>query len=219
MSTVFSAAAAAGPLAAGWSAHAWRLRRRIEAARRDPLTGIPTRAGFEQDAARLLARTSGAVVVMIDLDGFKQVNDTYGHVIGDQVIEGAGAGLAEWNDWNVAYGHGVVARLGGDEFAACFRAPDAVGAHLALAGLHGLLTAPLWCDGQTVTVGASIGGCWSPKPTAGDLPTLLRRADEAMYTAKRCGGGVFVTDQPAPVQPTANGRRAGRRGTTKGGRS
>ncbi|WP_327291468.1 GGDEF domain-containing protein [Streptomyces sp. NBC_01198] len=216
MSTLVSAVAAAGPLAAGWSAHSWRLRRRIEAARRDPLTNLSTRAGFERDAARLLARASAVVVVVVDLDGFKQVNDTYGHEVGDQVIRGAGGGLAEWNQ---DCGDGLVARLGGDEFVACFPADDLDRAHLALSGLHDMLTAPLWCCEQAVSVGASVGGCWSPEPSAYDLPAMLRRADEAMYTAKRNGGGVFVTDQPAPMQPTVNGRRAGRRGTTKGGRS
>ena len=210
------AAAAAGPLAVGWPLHAWRLRRRIETARRDPLTNLPTRAAFERDAARLMDHVSGAVVVVIDLDGFKQVNDTYGHEVGDRVIERAGADLAEWN---ADCAGGVVARLGGDEFVACLSAPDPHRAHLALSGLHGLLTAPLWCRDQAVAVGASVGGCWLPDPSAEDLPAMLRRADEAMYTAKRAGGGVFVTDQRVPTWPSVNGRRSGRRGTTKGGRS
>jgi diguanylate cyclase (GGDEF)-like protein len=210
MSALLSAAATV-PLAVGWPVHAWRLRRRIEAARRDPLTGLPTREGFERAAGRLLARGPVAVV-LVDLDGFKQVNDTYGHATGDMVIQGSGYGLASWND---ACAHGVVARLGGDEFAACFPAPDTERARLVLSGLHGLLATPLRCDATTVTVGASVGGCWSPKPTAPGLPVLLRRADEAMYTAKRNGGGVFVTDHTTPVCAMVNGRRAGRPGATR----
>jgi diguanylate cyclase (GGDEF)-like protein len=211
VSALIAAAATAGPLAAGWPLHAWRLRRRLETARRDPLTGLLTRPGFERDATRLLARASGAAVVVIDLDGFKQVNDTHGHQVGDRVIESAGADLTEWN---TDCGYGGVARLGGDEFVTCFRADTSARARLALEGLHGMLTAPLWCSGRTVTVGASIGACWTADGAAHGLPGLLRRADEAMYAAKRNGGGVLVTAQLDTIRPTVNGRRHGRRGTT-----
>ncbi|MCZ4125963.1 GGDEF domain-containing protein [Streptomyces sp. H39-S7] len=209
MSQSLAALSAALPLAAGWSVHSLWMGRRIEAARRDPLTGLPTRQEFETAAARLLSR-GPLTVVLADLDGFKKVNDTFGHQVGDLVIRGAGYGLAEWNTDSA---HGVVARLGGDEFVACFPAPDMARARLVLSGLHGLLTAPLWCQGSAVAVGASVGGCFSPAPAANGLPVLLRRADEAMYAAKRNGGGVFVTDQPAPLLASINGRRAGRRGT------
>jgi diguanylate cyclase (GGDEF)-like protein len=152
--------------------------------------------------------------LFVVLEGFKQVNDTHGHHVGDQVIRGAGLSLAEWNDDNAG---GVVGRLGGDEFAACFPATGPDRARLALGGLFGLLTAPLWCGGPTVAVGASIGACWSPEPAVHGLSELLRRADEAMYQAKNAGGGVLVTDRTRPAVPTVNGRRVGRPGAAPGG--
>ncbi|MDT3396145.1 GGDEF domain-containing protein [Streptomyces sp. B1866] len=211
MSGALPSLAAAAPVAAGWTLHSLWMRRRITAARCDPLTGLPTRAGFERRAARLLRRGGPCAVAVIDLNGFKHINDTFGHATGDLVIQGAGHGLAEWNHDGA---HGVVARVGGDEFAAVFPETGPDGARLALGGLHGLLTAPLWCDGRTVGVGASVGAVWHPCPAPADLPVLLRRADEAMYAAKRHGGGVRLADDaPGPGRATVNGRRAGRPGT------
>jgi diguanylate cyclase (GGDEF)-like protein len=206
-----TAVASASPLVAGWSVHSLWLRRRLVTARRDPLTGLWTRRDFERAAGHLAGR-GPATVVLIDLDGFKQVNDRHGHHVGDLVIRGAGHGLTEWNN-HIA--RGVVARLGGDEFAACFPAPDPDRARLTLSSLHGLLTAPLLVgdpDSPVVAVGASVGACWVPDPGAFGLPALLRRADEAMYAVKRGGGGVLLTTDPGTARGKVNGRRPGRRG-------
>jgi diguanylate cyclase (GGDEF)-like protein len=208
MSQTLTALSAAAPVAAGWSVHSLWVRHRIEQARRDPLTGLHTRAAFEKRAARLLHGSSPCAVVVIGLDDFKDINDAFGHATGDLVIQGAGYGLAEWNNDSA---HGTVARLGGDEFAACFPCPDPDRARLTLSGLHGLLTAPLRCHGHDVTVGASIGAAWTP--TGEPLSAALRWADEAMYTAKRRGGGVELTDRPTTARGTVNGRRDGRQGT------
>lgn len=114
MSHTLTALSAALPLAAGWSLHSLRLRRRIEAARRDPLTGLLTRDGFAEAARRWLSSHRPRVVCLIDLNKFKQINDTYGHAAGDAVIRAVGERLSEWALNNSA----VVGRLGGDEFAA-----------------------------------------------------------------------------------------------------
>jgi diguanylate cyclase (GGDEF)-like protein len=99
--------------AAGWPLHAAVLRRRLAKARRDPLTGLAARDLFEARAARILARRPGALVVLVDLDGFKMLNDTRGHAAGDAVLVQAARRLAAY----VGPG-GIAGRLGGDEFAA-----------------------------------------------------------------------------------------------------
>ncbi|MBB1245796.1 GGDEF domain-containing protein [Streptomyces durbertensis] len=212
MSTLLPTLAAAAPVAAGWSVHSVWLRRQLHRARRDPLTGLPTRAAFERQAARLVARRP-AVVLVIDLDGFKHLNDHHGHSAGDAVLRGTASALAELTDTLADRRGAVVARLGGDEFAAALPLPDPVAVPWLLRGLHDCLCAPLWRDGHTVSVGASIGACLTADLPAPGLSLALRRADEAMYTAKRGGGGWYVADGPAPTRSTANGRRAGRRGT------
>lgn len=113
MSHTMTALAAALPLLSGWSVHSLWMRRRIEAARRDPLSGLLTRDGFTERAERWL-RFRPRAVCLIDLNKFKQINDTYGHAAGDAVIRAAGERLSEWALNNSA----VVGRLGGDEFAA-----------------------------------------------------------------------------------------------------
>jgi diguanylate cyclase (GGDEF)-like protein len=212
MSTLAAAMAAASPLAAGWSAHSVWLRRRLSTARRDPLTGLWTRPPFEEQAGRMAER-GGVSVVFIDLDGFKQVNDTYGHHVGDAVIRQAGARL---DGWMQVHGPGVATRLGGDEFAAAVCALSVDELMWAAGQLHDALCEPIAYNGQAVTVGASVGAVWSPSGAVAPLSALLRRADEAMYAVKRGGGGVLVTDDPAIARGSVNGRRPGRRGTTAG---
>jgi diguanylate cyclase (GGDEF)-like protein len=215
--TVVHALAVAAPLAAGWPLHARVLRRRLAAARRDPLTELPTRSEFEHRAARLTGR-GPSLVVLLDLDGFKQLNDTHGHAAGDDALWETAVWLNEWNA-SLFGGRGIVARLGGDEFAAAVPATGADDAEEVLTALHSWVTLPFPLDGRTLSVGASVGGCWSPAPSPGGLPVLLRQADEAMYAAKRDGGGVrLVTADGAPASPlVVNGRRPGRRGTTVSG--
>ncbi|WP_031072341.1 GGDEF domain-containing protein [Streptomyces sp. NRRL S-118] len=208
MSQTLSTLAAALPLAAGWSVHSLRLRRRIEAAGRDPLTSLMRREAFEARAGRELRKGLTAVVV-IDLDGFKALNDTHGHAAGDVGLVVVAARL---NDWAIRMG-GCAARLGGDEFAAVATAAHQVDLLSALEDLHETLREPFTFDGEPVELGASIGAIRHDDELAGTLPALMRRADEAMYVAKESGGGWYVAEGLAPVRDTVNGRRAGRPGT------
>ncbi|MDG9717427.1 GGDEF domain-containing protein [Streptomyces sp. DH24] len=212
MSTLITALSAAAPLASGWAWHTHTLRRRLHAARRDPLSGLPTRAAFEQQAQRALARRSHAVL-LIDLDGFKALNDTFGHAAGDTAIRATAASLTDVLD-----GHpgALAARLGGDEFTAVVPWSDPGTLPWLLAGLHGAVTAPFRHEGRALTVGASIGAYIATPLPAPALPAALRRADEAMYDAKRGGGGWRIADGPAPAHATSCGRRSGRPGTTAG---
>ncbi|MFJ7048966.1 GGDEF domain-containing protein [Streptomyces sp. NPDC101112] len=212
MSELMFAAAAGVPLAAGWSVHALRLTRRIESARRDPLTGLWTREAFERRAGRLLARHPHVVVVLVDLDGFKAVNDTHGHAAGDAALQATGASL---NDMVAGSRRAVAGRLGGDEFAAAVALANPVALPWLLRGLHDEITAPFRHGGRDLTVGASIGAVLSsdlPEGGGRELSVLLRMADEAMYTAKRGGGG-WQNAAFTPRSTTTAGRRTGRAGT------
>ncbi|MFC9224644.1 GGDEF domain-containing protein [Streptomyces hygroscopicus] len=210
MSHTLAALSAAAPLAAGWTVHGLWQHRLIDRAGRDALTGLPRRAAFEKSAARMLRRTGRDVVavVVIDLDGFKQVNDIHGHAAGDTAIRETGRRLAQW-----AEPLGTVARLGGDEFAAVIRCPDPDTLRGELTHLHQWLCSPVTYDGLPLPLGASIGAYLHTPGPAVELPEALRVADEAMYGVKQTGGGWAITHTPTPAYRTVNGRRDGRRGT------
>ncbi|MFF5102006.1 GGDEF domain-containing protein [Streptomyces sp. NPDC000134] len=212
MSELLAATAAGLPVLAGWSVHALRLTRRIEAARRDPLTGLWTREAFESRAARALIRCPHAAVILVDLDGFKAVNDQHGHAAGDVAIRAAADGITEVLDHHPG---AVAGRLGGDEFAAVVPLASPAVAPWLAGALHGILTAPFRHAGRDLTVGASIGFALTgdlPADQGGTLASLLRLADEAMYAAKRSGGG-WQHAASAPRCGTHAGRRTGRPGT------
>ncbi|MFF8432689.1 GGDEF domain-containing protein [Streptomyces bacillaris] len=209
MSTLLTALAAAGPFAAGWSLHTVWLRRSLRSARRDPLTGLRTRDGFTR-RANVLLKDPRAVVVLADVDHFKQINDQYGHAAGDALLKATADRLAHY----VGRG-GVAGRLGGDEFAAVvIDTHGTIGDLLAV--LHGVLARP--ADGMDPAVRTTVSLGWvrtSDHP--GDhLSGLLRRADEAMYAAKQARAGVRRAGL-GRLLATWSGRRAGRRGTALAG--
>ncbi|WP_267242858.1 GGDEF domain-containing protein [Streptomyces sp. PR69] len=213
MSHTLTALSAALPVVAGWSVHSVRLRRRIEAARRDPLTGLWTRDAFAERACALLARSRTHLVCVVDLDGFKQVNDTLGHAAGDAVLRTVGQRLAAWAKDR----RGVAGRLGGDEFAAVTPTHgDRPGA--VLADLLEALQEPVVFDSRSIEVRASVGAARSRSASPEGLPLLLRLADERMYEAKQDGSGWCLAPRNAcaPALGTVNGRRAGRPGTAGG---
>jgi diguanylate cyclase (GGDEF)-like protein len=154
---------------------------RDELARRsthDDLTGLANRRLFNSSlSAAITSATSGAVLVL-DLDRFKEVNDTLGHHNGDRLLQEAAARLAD------ALPEHLVARLGGDEFAIllCDTQLDT-----AVAGANAVLAAlqpPFVVHGVTVQVEASIGIAVFPEHGS-DAQTIMRRADVAMYDAKQ----------------------------------
>ncbi|MFF9772018.1 GGDEF domain-containing protein [Streptomyces sp. NPDC014636] len=207
---------AVGPVAAAWGAHSLWMRRRLTAARRDPLSGLWTRDAFETRAAYAVARRPHVAVILCDLDGFKAVNDTHGHAAGDAAIRAAAASL---NDALNGHPGAVAARLGGDEFAAVVPLTGPFALPWLLRGLHEEMTAPFRHAGRDLTVGASIGAALSSdlNPAVSRpgeaLATLLRLADEAMYAVKRTGGGWHYPATTAPGRGTTAGRRTGRPGT------
>ncbi|AVT34562.1 bifunctional diguanylate cyclase/phosphodiesterase [Plantactinospora sp. BC1] len=168
------------------------------AAAHDALTGLANRRQLLDRGAEQLGqrRTEGVVaLLLIDLNHFKEVNDTLGHAAGDRVLIQVAERLR-----GAVHGEDLVARLGGDEFAVLFHGlpAPAVAAHRA----ETLLTAlhePIELDGMRISVEAS-GGI-AVAPSSGGMTELLRRADVAMYQAKRAGRRIATY---APTRDTAD---------------
>jgi diguanylate cyclase (GGDEF)-like protein len=151
----------------------------------DALTGLPSRAAFTQRLEAAIEQ--GAVgVIFLDLDGFKQVNDGYGHAAGDKLLLGVAERLR-----HAIRGDDVVARFGGDEFGVLLvgRKVEQEATGVA-ARLVEALVSPFDIADLNVTIGASAGVAVGPR--GGSAAELLREADVAMYEAKRRGGGVEV---------------------------
>ncbi|MFC4069107.1 putative bifunctional diguanylate cyclase/phosphodiesterase [Actinoplanes subglobosus] len=158
----------------------------------DALTGLPNRALFQRDLKKALARGGdGQVALMvIDLDGFKAVNDTIGHHAGDQVLIEAGRRLS-----GHVHAPQVVARLGGDEFAVLLPRVTGLAEATTLADrLVAELNRDFVLDDRPAAISGSLGVALSPADGPGDPDELFRHADAAMYRAKRHGGGVTVYD-------------------------
>jgi diguanylate cyclase (GGDEF)-like protein len=150
-------------------------------ARTDELTGLGNRRSFSEDASSKLASLKGSkrlCVLLIDMDGFKEVNDSLGHRCGDELLDTVGERLQHGIS-----SRGLVARIGGDEFAtSCVVASIEEGVAIA-EELNAMLYEPVTLDGVTVRIGASIGVAISPDHGA-SAAELLRSADVAMYQAK-----------------------------------
>ena len=151
----------------------------------DPLTGLPTRVVFEQrlqeSAKRCDARKGRLAVLFIDLDGFKPVNDSFGHSSGDRVLERVGKRLR-----NCLRNNDVAARVGGDEFVLLLNGATQESAAQAAASVIGALSRPYSIEEREVTISCSIGIALYPDKCAANK--LIARADAAMYAAKRSGG-------------------------------
>ena len=158
----------------------------------DALTGLPNRKRLEHvvDAAiHGRARPTAAALLLLDLDRFKQVNDTLGHQVGDELLVQVAHRLREgMRDAD------VVGRLGGDEFAVWVGAADRDEALQAAHRIRARLHVPFELSTMVVDVGASVGIARFPADGA-TLDDLLRCADVAMYGAKESRGGVEVYDR------------------------
>jgi diguanylate cyclase (GGDEF)-like protein len=162
----------------------------------DSLTGLPNRTLFDDRLAHALTKSNrdgdGAAVMVIDLDRFKEVNDTHGHAAGDAVLRTTAERLAV-----TLRECDTVARIGGDEFGVVLTGIDLDGARESAARMHDALSAPFSvADAAIVDIGASIGV--AVHPAHGTSPSaLLALADTAMYDAKRAGVGYSLFDATA----------------------
>ena len=171
-------------------------------AHHDGLTDIPNRRHFESFVAQALARAerrrSRGALLFIDLDGFKRVNDSFGHQTGDRLLKTIAAGLRERMRKS-----DFVARLGGDEFAVICEDCGADGGPLALASeLVTMVRELAETSVPGCGVGASIGLAYFDSDGP-DRDQLMRNADMAMYRAKTTGHITEHTDAPAPPSHSA----------------
>ncbi len=145
----------------------------------DMLTGLPNRMLFLTRAATALGVSDGVAIVLLDIDSFKDVNDTLGHAIGDRLLCEISERLLR-----AVSGRATVARLGGDEFALVIA--DVTEPERAVAIVNDLnneMSRPIKMDGLTLAVTASAGIAMAPEH-GDDVALLLQRADIAMYLAK-----------------------------------
>jgi diguanylate cyclase (GGDEF)-like protein len=189
-------------------------------AHHDALTGLGNRALFREKLERALDELriseQSLAILFIDLDGFKGVNDTHGHFIGDALLKTLARRMLD------SLGNSVhIARLGGDEFAILqtFRKQPETALSLGNQLLE-LISMPCRIDAQTVTVGASIGVAVCKSEDADkDVESLLRNADLAMYRAKADGGctyRIFDPEMDATAQAALRVKLEMRHALTRG---
>jgi len=163
----------------------------------DVLTGLPNRTWLRAELERILAPGADPreplALLLMDLDRFKEVNDTLGHLSGDLLLQQVGprfrAELLEMD---------LLVRLGGDEFAVLLPNADAQRACAVAERLLHVLEHPFALEGSEVEIGGSIGVALYPEHGT-DADTLLRRADIAMYSAKEAHSGLAVYEPEADL--------------------
>jgi len=172
-------------------------------ATRDALTGLPNRALLGDRAAQSIlaaARSRGMLaVLLIDLDRFKWINDTYGHDVGDSVLVAVSDRLL-----SAVREYDTVARLGGDEFAVLLDTlEDPAEAERIAQRILSMLAEPISVVGTDLEVTASMGISVFPNGGSG-VEELLKNADQAMYCAKRSGRNTYSL---TPVMDTSPASR------------
>ena len=191
-----------------FSAGAYRVARReqshsqelLNQARRDALTGLPNRAAINEilrDTIKLSReQASEFAVLFIDLDRFKDINDVYGHLVGDQLIVAAAKAIQ-----STLRDVDVMGRFGGDEYAILLRESNVERACAIAERLLNAFQTPMVVGAHQLQISPSVGIALYPAH-GGDVETLIKHADTAMYEAKRKGGAalsVYAEEQGARV--------------------
>ncbi|MDD7940799.1 GGDEF domain-containing protein [Actinomycetospora lutea] len=164
----------------------------------DPLTGLPNRRALDRHLAEVLDRAASPAVAMIDVDRFKQINDTASHARGDEVLRGVATALR-----SSLRAPDLVARYGGDEFVVVLPDTAVADAAAALGRARAAVAALPAAQGRPVTLSVGVvAAC------AGEGPAdVLARADAAMYAAKRAGGDAVRTHDGPATGPCPAGPR------------
>ncbi|MVA25743.1 EAL domain-containing protein [Agrobacterium vitis] len=161
-----------------------RMKERRRLAYTDVLTGLPNRTGFNEAVINEDVERNPWGLLLVDLDNLKQVNDTFGHQAGDDLIRTVGLRLKAITDCDTAF------RLGGDEFALIVRGVDCVDLGYHAAHVLAVLKEPCICAGQTVYPAGTIGGAVARDGQSVD--DVRQNADFALYEAKERCRGQFV---------------------------
>ena len=155
-------------------------------ANEDPLTGLANRRYLLQRLGKMLEQSVPLAVMFIDLDGFKPINDEYGHDVGDEalrVVSDRMGGCIRESD--------VLARIGGDEFIIMFTGLEDREVLVERADkVLEMVGTPMWISGNRIRMGASIGISVAPKDGT-DTETIINAADESMYAAKQGGKNAY----------------------------
>ncbi|HWA17461.1 MAG TPA: EAL domain-containing protein [Devosia sp.] len=160
-------------------------------AEHDPLTGLANRALFQSRLKEMVDARANFAVILLDVDHFKEVNDTLGHPVGDSLLLATGERLAA-----CLRPSDLVARLGGDEFVVIAEGAGAAEAARLAQRFHDTASAPHSIDGEQVRLGASMGIALS-RGQETDPDRLFREADIALYAAKASGRGAFRIFEPS----------------------
>lgn len=165
----------------------YHLRQAQEAARTDPLTGLPNRRALEEYARQVTTEGLPAVVALVDIDRFKQVNDTWGHDVGDIVLKTVAGRLQQACRTTRAMWPDRVGRWGGEEFVLILpQMPDTVVPH-RLETIRTTLSQPIQLpDGRILALTCSLGAV-SVATHPWDLTEAVKQADNGLYTAKAQG--------------------------------
>jgi len=160
----------------------------------DDMTGLANRNKFHARLAQMCGsepgRSNGGALLLIDLDGFKDVNDTLGHMVGDECLKEAAQRLK-----TICNTASLVARAGGDEFAVLLEAPHDKDAPVLASRIVTALKQPIEREGRRYSIGASVGVAALGRCTASEA---FRRADTALYAAKGSGRGTYRVFNAAP---------------------
>ena len=185
------------PVAALYHTGTMAMRHEQDALR-DGLTGLGNRTMLATTTTRALAEVVGqTAMLLLDLDHFKDINDTLGHAVGDQMLIAVSQRLR-----TEAGPDHFIARLGGDEFVVLARGVDNQADAVSLAErLCSAVRRPVVLEGVTLTVGCSVGIAFGPEQ-AGTVSELLRCADVALYNAKSSRGTAAVYDKGADWHST-----------------
>lgn len=185
----------------GWefaSNHFKKMQKRLfEQATTDTLTGLPNRLLFEDRLKQTITglkrdKEKKATLLFVDLDGFKQVNDTFGHLVGDELLQVVAERLR-----TMSREVDTVARLSGDEFAVILVDTTTEGAVKVAEKMVGRLSRVFEIDNKEIQISASVGIV----EISHERDQTMREADDAMYTSKRLGGNRYHISSVAEKNP------------------
>ena len=190
----------------------------------DLVTGLGNRTYLHQQLDDAISAEQSGALILIDLDGFKSVNDMYGHDVGDKVLEVVGARLCDvlnirkpaeakdampGQEASNAWLHPFVTRVGGDEFAIWIPSTEQERISSQAKQIVERIREPIVVDSAQATIGASVGIAHFPGDGQ-DRAGLMKAADLAMYDAKKAGKDRFVAYTPALMRAVLNERELGR---------